>query len=109
MSQRKGQPVFGKTHWFCTTHGGLGIRPISFPGWAFLILWLAAILIPSLLFVWISKSIEALIWASFSSWLLIRESRALVREKRREDVFVIGEENDVTKVATNKYDLELRR
>jgi hypothetical protein len=102
-------PVFGKSEWFTTTHGGLGIHPVKPQGWLFLIGWVAAILFPTAAFLLFGKGIESAIWCSLSTLVLIRESRGLVREKQRENVFVIGEETDVTKVTTNNYDLELRQ
>ena len=102
-------PLFGNPEWFKTTHGGLGIAPVSARGWLFFALWAAAILLPTAGFVLATKYVESSLWILFAMFLLVRESRSIVHHKRRENLFVIDEDTDVTKVTTENYDLELRQ
>ncbi|MCA9173923.1 MAG: hypothetical protein KDB14_05490 [Planctomycetales bacterium] len=103
-----GKPLFGNPTWFKLVQGGLGIIPATRPGWIFAAGWLAAILVPAALLSVCGKGLEGLLWVAFSLLLLVRETRQIVHSKRREEVFVIDENTDVTKVTTKNYDLELK-
>jgi hypothetical protein len=101
--------MFGKSKWFRLSSFGLGLRPATWQGWTYSGLWAAAIVSPAWMLAASGKLLEAAIWAGVLGFVLIRETRQMVHEIRREDLFVIDEDTDVTKIATEKYDLELRR
>ena len=100
--------MFGKSPWFKTASGGLGIFPVAWQGWLYFLAWGAALLLPTIALAMYRKPLEAGVWLLVGTLALIRDARQVVHEKRREELFVIDEDTDVTKISTNNFDLELR-
>ena len=107
MMSKQYKPLFGDPSWFKLSRGR--IQPVTTRGWMLLVGWTLGLLAPTAGFLLVSKHIEAVIWFAFAGLLFLREKRGLSEEKRRENVFLIDEDTDVTTASTSNYDLELRR
>lgn len=101
--------MFGKPAWFKSASGGLGVVPAAWQGWLYFLIWGFVLGAPTLALLLTDKPLEGAIWLAVSLGMLIRDTRQVVHEKRREELFVIDEDTDVTKISTDKFDLELRQ
>jgi hypothetical protein len=100
--------MFGKAEWFQAGNGGR-IRPANWRGWLYTLAWAAALLAPSFLFGRLQRWPEAGIWVLVMGllwWLDVRPIRRALR--KRDEVFIIDEDTDITRLSTRNYDLTLR-
>lgn len=101
--------MLGNPRWFKRTSFGVGLRPATLQGWLATAGWGAFFALPALALAGRGRGWESLIWLAFSGWMCSREIRGALAEFRREELFVIDEDTDVSKLATRHYDLEVRR
>jgi hypothetical protein len=102
--------MFGKAEWFRTSGGFLRVRPATWRGWLYSLAWGAALVLPAVMLLDLGRLPETLIWVAALGglgWLEMRSIRqALKRDS--DDVFVIDESTDITKLSTENYDMTLR-
>jgi hypothetical protein len=107
--------MFGKPEWFQAEKAGFVLRPVTWQGWTFNGLWTSAVLLPFVGLATATLFPEALVWLAVSIggyWFDKRQVEKDMKPKSPEpesDVFVIDEETDISRVATENYQLNLRR
>jgi cobalamin biosynthesis protein CobD/CbiB len=107
--------MFGKTVWFKEKKIGWGLRPVTWQGWVYSLVWLLVVAIPFLLLLLaMHRAPEAAIWMGVSllAMLLdvrsiVRQIRAAVRRKEDENILYIGDD-EAGEVQTRNYNLQLR-
>jgi hypothetical protein len=100
--------MFGKAEWFQANSRGR-IRPANWRGWLYSLAWGATLIAPSYMFAQLHRWPEAGIWLltlALLWWLDVRPIRRALR--KRDDVFVIDEDTDITRLSTQHYDMTLR-
>ncbi len=108
--------MFGKPEWFREKKVGWGLRPVSWKGWLYAIVWAAVICGPFMALLASQLLIESLVWAVVMMFALLWDVQHVRRELNRTrhedaDVLIIDEdtEPDPTYFATRSYDLHVRR
>lgn len=104
--------MFGSHLWFKDSSMPWGISPVSWKGWAYFIGWAGFIVLPFFGLLAIARLPESIIWlvAAMLFWFWdVRQIHAAMHPAPEpEDVFVIDEETDVSKLTTRNYDMHLR-
>lgn len=103
--------MFGKQEWFRTTNSGKLILPVAYQGWCYLAVWGTVILAPFVLFLFLNRIPESIIWvvlASLFSWLDIQKIRHKLNEPDERDLFYIGQEDQESHVKTENFDLHVK-
>ncbi|MFT5525373.1 MAG: hypothetical protein ACI9HK_003341 [Pirellulaceae bacterium] len=107
--------MFGKPEWFQAEKAGFLLRPVAWQGWTFNGLWAGAIALPFLGLLTLTLVPEALVWLAASTGGYWFDKRQVVTQWKaanpepESDVFVIDEDTDITRAATENYHLNLRR
>ncbi len=111
--------MFGNSAWFRTKKIGWGIRPISWQGWLYAIVWAAVIGLPFIGLLLSHLWFESLIWAAIMMGALVWDVRQVRREletparalEEPVDVLFIDEDTtpDPAYFATRSFDLQARR
>lgn len=107
--------MFGNPAWFRQKKVGLGVRPVTWQGWAWSLVWLLAITLPFLfLLLAMHRAPEAAIWLAVSLAAMVVEVRSIarkirseVRRKEDENILYIGDD-EAGEVQTRNYRLQLR-
>ena len=104
--------MFGKPEWFQARWNGWLLQPVSSLGWRYVFGWGAAVVIPALLLIALSKPWEALVWFLFAGIGWIRDLRNLLLALQppappADNVLYIDDEE--SPVETRHFDLQLRR
>ncbi len=104
--------MFGNHLWFKDSPMPWGIAPTSWKGWLYFAGWASFILIPFLGLLGIERLPESFIWLAsamlFWFWDVRQVHAAMHPAPEPEDVFVIDEETDVSKLTTRNYEMHLR-
>lgn len=112
--------MFGKPQWFVPKKFGWGLRPVTWQGWAYSLVWAAMIAAPFVLLLTRSQPLEAGVWmlASCSAlfydvYLILQQMRGGPAKKAKptaaeglktpNDVLYIGD--DAEPVATRNFQL----
>jgi hypothetical protein len=110
--------MFGKPEWFEAKKIGWGLRPVTWQGWAYTGAWASAIGVPFVALLANSGFWESLVWMAASIGLLVWDVRQIRRElpgsqkadsPPEDDVLYIGDEEPGQRLATARFDMELRR
>jgi hypothetical protein len=101
--------MFGKPNWFKENQIGWGLKPITWQGWSYSVLWGSAIALPLLALLSSQKFPEALIWLTASAGLLVWDQRQILAAIKRnpdEELFVIVENETASGLLeTRKYEM----
>ncbi len=103
--------MFGKPEWFKKKTFGWGVTPISWQGWLYTGVWVTAIFLPFLFFLFARGPVESTVWLFAGIGALIWDVRAILNamdQEERKGLFYIGEEDSDSKVATRNFDLQVR-
>ena len=101
--------MFGNPQYF-QTKKSIFPKPAKLSGWLFYVLWISAILGPTIAMLAWGQYIQLLVWLVISvSWFSldsISTSRQIQRKVELDQLFYVGEED--SHVSTENYDLNLR-
>lgn len=107
--------MFGKPEWFRDKAIGWGLRPVTWQGWVYTLIWGAVIAGPFTLLIGQSNVVGAGVWLTamisglvYDVWQIKRARHAPAVAKKKEPVLYIGDE-DASQVSTKNLDLQLRR
>lgn len=109
--------MFGKPEWFRKKSVGWGVRPVTWKGWLYGVLWAGVICIPFIALLAHAKVLESLIWVVVMMFAMLWDVQGVMREmdiptaEIDEDLLVIDEdtEPDPAYFATRSYDLHVPR
>ena len=103
--------MFGKPEWFAKKKLGWGLRPKSWQGWVYTLIWAAVIIAPSMYFQSQSQFIESGIWTFAGilglSWDVWTIHSKLKSRSEVEEFFYIGEEGG-RKAETENHELRVK-
>jgi hypothetical protein len=102
--------MFAKAEWFRVSDRRPRILPVTWQGWLHSLVWLVAILLPTLVLAQVRGFPEVAVWPAVMAvawWLDVRPVRNAQRSGKGE-VFVIDESTDITRLSTQNYDMQLR-
>jgi hypothetical protein len=113
--------MFGKPQWFRPKAIGWGLIPVSWQGWAYTAVWVAAIGLPFLLLLGRHQPLEAMAWMGLSVgtlvcdvWQILRSIRGpratstVSASKPDDNVLYILDSRPGEPVATRNYKLQVR-
>jgi hypothetical protein len=104
--------MFGNHTWFQDSRLPWGISPVNWKGKMYFTLWAAFIVLPFLTLLGVDRLPESIIWLVSSKlfwfWDVRQIHSAMHPAPEPDDVFVIDENTDVSKLATRNYDMRLR-
>jgi hypothetical protein len=104
--------MFGNHTWFRDSRLPWGISPVNWKGTTYLTIWAVFIVLPFLALLGIGRLPESIIWLVsaklFWFWDVRQIHAAMHPAPEPEDVFVIDEQTDVSKLATRNYEMRLR-
>src|SRR5687768_12038848 len=97
--------MFGKSQWFRSSTIGFGLKPITWRGWAYSLVWGAVIGLPFMALLARHQGPEALIWLTASLGLLAWDVRGLRRDLSgdKQPVLFIGEDGCSEQLAANHH------
>ena len=116
--------MFGNPQWFRPKAIGWGLVPVSFKGWLYTGGWIGAIAVPFLLLISRGQALEAFAWMTLGGGALAYDVRQILRSfrvtqsvtatvaappKREDNVLYIMDSNPGQRVATQNYNLQVRR
>lgn len=110
--------MFGKADWFEPKKFGWGLRPVKWQGWVYTGAWASTICLPFVALLANSGIWEALIWMGSTIALLVWDVWQIRKgipslngaaETPRDDVLYIGDDEPGDRLATARFDMELRR
>ncbi len=112
--------MFGKPEWFREKTVGWGLTPITWQGWAYALIWMAVIVAPFLGLLALRGGPEAALWLIGSLAFVVWDVRKILQQKRGngsanqkepEDdmLYITGDEEDASSLATRNYDMHVRR
>ena len=110
--------MFGQPHWFSAKSCCLGLRPASWQGWFYGLVWLGILLVPFVGFLSAERVVESLIWIGGATCFLMWDIKEITAKmesglvqidakEEDEDVLYISDDEN-TQLATNNYDLHIR-
>jgi hypothetical protein len=104
--------MFGNHEWFRDSRLPWGIAPLNWKGWVYFGMAACFIMCPSLGLASINRLPESAIWlvSSMLFWFWdVRQIHAGMHPAPEpDDVFVIDEETDVSKLTTRNFEMRLR-
>ena len=115
--------MFGNPQWFRPKAIGWGLVPVSFKGWLYTGGWIGAIAVPFLLLISRGQALEAFTWMTLGVGALAYDVRQILRSfrapestatvgvplKREDNLLYILDSNPGQRVATQNYNLQVRR
>jgi hypothetical protein len=118
--------MFGNPQWFRPKAIGWGLVPVSFKGWLYTGGWIGAIAVPFLLLISRGQPMEAFTWMTLGIGALAYDVRQILRSfrqpdsttttaavavppKREDNVLYIMDSAPGIPVATQNYNLRVRR
>ena len=75
--------MFGKPEWFSEKTVGWGLRPTSWKGWGYAMVWASLISLPFIGLLYLGKLPEALVWVVVSIGILLWDVRQVMHEMRQ--------------------------
>jgi hypothetical protein len=115
--------MFGKPHWFRDKAIGWGLRPITWQGWLYSALWVAAIAGPFVLLIGRQQPLEAMTWMALGLGALMVDVRQILlamnppqavpvasAPAKREDnvLYIMDDSQTHARVATRGFNLQTR-
>jgi len=111
--------MFGKPEWFREKSTGWGVSPVSWQGWVYAFTWLAVIVAPFLGLLAMRGGPEAALWLIGSIGFVAWDVRKILQVKRGkapapagkadDDLLYITNDEDQSSLATQNYDMHVRR
>ncbi|QDU93165.1 hypothetical protein [Lignipirellula cremea] len=106
--------MFGKPEWFRPKTFGWGLTPITRQGWIYTFAWAAVLAAPFNVLLLMGKPIEATVWIVAAIGVLIWDARTILQaiKKRENDaktLYIGDDDEDPTRLSTQKYDLHVRK
>jgi hypothetical protein len=107
--------MFGKPVWFKQQKVCCGLRPATWQGWVYLLVWTLVLSAPFLLLSLVmQRAPEAAIWLGVSMLAMFADARAItrqiraeIRRKEDENILYIGDE-EAGNMQTRNYNLQLK-
>ena len=75
--------MFGKPEWFRPKACGWGVRPVTWRGWTYALIWTIAIALPFCALATLGRAPEAVVWLVATGGMLawdVRQIRAAIRK-----------------------------
>jgi hypothetical protein len=116
--------MFGNPQWFRPKAIGWGLIPVSFKGWLYTGGWIGAIAVPFTLLLTRGQPLEAFTWMTLGIGALAYDVRQILRTfrpaetaltatvvapKKEDNVLYIMDSAPGVRVATQNYNLHVRR
>ncbi len=109
--------MFGKPEWFRKKKIGWGLRPISWKGWLYSLIWVLVICVPFLALVANHLLLESLVWAVVMMITLLWDVQQVMKQMhaprptQEADLLIIDDDThpDSSQFATRSFDLRVRR
>lgn len=114
--------MFGKPEWFQKKTVGWGLRPVTWKGWGYALVWASVICVPFVALLANAKVVESLIWVVAMMFALLWDVQHVMRDldvpmaeihdaDDEDDVLIIDEDTqpDPAFFATQSFDLHVRR
>lgn len=104
--------MFGKPEWFKPKVFGWGLNPVTKQGWIYVGVWAGVLVMPFFALLFSQGVVSALIWLFAAMGVLIWDVKDILdqmkKTKEDENLIEIRDDEDSTKLATRKYEMEIR-
>lgn len=113
--------MFGKAEWFRPSRGRMGVVPAGWQGWTYTGIWGGVVGLPAVALLANVGWVQSLIWLAASGGMWLWDVTQLRREMRppeqksaasappADDVLYIGDDEAGDRLATENFEMQLRK